>query len=137
MTAQSVPMTAWEQAVIVALFATFVIALITVLLVQFGKQQKENQAYIAAQQKQIQEYLDRRDANNQEFFRLLRRTDELTAERTADAMGKMTDSLNRLIDKFEDHDKNVEARITRIAEAGAYGRRHPGGGAGGFKEAGG
>jgi K+/H+ antiporter YhaU regulatory subunit KhtT len=128
MTPQSVPMTAWEQAVIVALFSVFVIALITVLLVQFGKQQKDNQAYIAAQQKQIQEYLDRRDANNQEFFRLLRRNDELTAERTAQAMGKMTDSLNRLNDKFDDHDRNVESRITRIAESAAFGRRHPGGG---------
>jgi hypothetical protein len=112
-TPQSIPMTAWEQAAIVALFAAFVIALIVVLLNQFGKQQKENQAYIAAQQKQVQEYLDKRDAQYQGFLREERKAVNDSRKEDIEKISQLTTVIDHLMKMIESRLDEMMVTVTK------------------------
>lgn len=89
------PMTAWEQAAIVALFATVFLAVLGYLTKWFSTQQKDWQAFMKQMNDEWRSWLD--DANGRE----------------SDALQKVTEALDRLSGKLDEHDAKVDDRINR------------------------
>jgi hypothetical protein len=93
--AEGIPYTAWQQAVFVVLF----ICAIVILLNWQSKQQAKWQEFIQQRDQQWQEWMLK------------------TNSQTADAMEHVTEALEKLSKKIDDHDGKVESRInTAIIE---------------------
>jgi hypothetical protein len=103
----SIPLTAWEQVVVVCLFAVIFIGLIVILLGWFSKQQNQWQSFTKERDAFWQGWLEKANCN------------------TTDAMSKVTealDSVNLAIhanttivqgvaDQLTKHDENVEDKF--------------------------
>jgi len=102
-TAQGVtlPATAWEQGVFVALFVVFCLALIGVLMWWFSKQAKDWQVFIRERDVDWQQWMDRAE------------------DRAAVSMDGVIQTLQRIGDKMDAHDSKVDARIAAIRENSA------------------
>lgn len=101
----SLPTTAWEQAVFVALFVVFCLSLIGGLLSWFTRQQRQWQDYIAGRDKDWQGWMDKA---------------EMRAEKQMDAVMGILDGIARKIDQ---HDDKVEQRIKAAQESATQPRR--------------
>src|SRR5574343_903203 len=94
-TIAAIPITAWQQAVIVVLFVVFVIA----LLYWFTGQQKSWQEFICKRDEQWQAWLNNRDRehNNQ--------------------LSVVAQTLEKLRNKLDEHDDKVDKRINDVRSA--------------------
>ena len=97
-----IPATAWEQAVFVTLFVVFCLALVWGLLNWFSKQQAQWQAFI-----------DKRDTDWQGWM------DRAEVRATASMKG-VTEALERIGEKLDQHDAKVDARIAAAKEVGEH-----------------
>lgn len=86
---EGIPYTAWQQAVFVVLF----ILAIVILLNWQSKQQAKWQEFIQQRDQQWQEWMLKTNCQ------------------TADAMEHVTEALEKLSQKIDDHDGKVENRI--------------------------
>lgn len=93
--AGSIPITAWQQAVIVVLFVVFVLA----LLRWFTMQQQSWQDFICKRDEQWQAWLNNRDREH---------NGQLTV---------VAQTLEKLLNKLDDHDDKVDKRIADIRNA--------------------
>ena len=96
--ATPLPMTAWEQAAVVVLFAVVFIFLIGKLLAWFSTQQKNWQDFIGQRDDQWQKWMDKANTS------------------TTEAMSEVTRALEKLSEKIDTHDEKVETRITGAVE---------------------
>ena len=114
MTPDTIPFTAWEQAVFVVLFIVFVLALIGLLLKWFGMRDDKWQAFViardASHQDKWQEFIKARD---EQWQRWMGHTDTLTAA----ALKEMTETLRGLTSEFSEHDKEARHHDRTTAEA--------------------
>lgn len=92
----NLPFAAWEQAVFVALFVVFCIALVAGLLNWFTRQQNSWQKFIQERDKDWQAWMDRSEA------------------RGAEQMAGVVRSLEHLSEKLEEHDRHVDERIEAV-----------------------
>lgn len=106
--AASIPFTAWQQAVFVGLFIVLVVALL---------------GWFSRENARVQKF---QDGQNESWQRFLRESNERwqhwldkSATDTVDAMGKVTEALERLSAQLDEHDKRVDARV----DAAAAGRK--------------
>jgi len=106
-TAASIPFTAWEQAVFVALFILLVIALLS----WFTRQQRSWQDFMNDQNKRWQESIDKQNMSWQSWLdaREDRECDSL--QKVTDALDRLTLSQNSMTEKLLLHDAKVEDRF--------------------------
>lgn len=109
MEANVVPFTAWEQAVFVALFVVFVIALLR---------------WFSGQQKQWQEFIQSRDAQWQGFLSAQRASDDQKSEAIAESLNALTAATQALVTEvqgqradFQTHDKREWAKLDEMSAA--------------------
>ncbi|NMC30741.1 MAG: hypothetical protein GYA45_11795 [Pelolinea sp.] len=106
----TIPMTAWEQAAIVALFAVVFIALIGLLLKWFSRQQSSWQGFMKEQNDSWQNSVE---AQNESWQKWL--ADQNARE--CASMDKVTEALDKLSGKIDAHDNRVEERINGAVES--------------------
>lgn len=97
-TTSAIPMTAWEQSVVVVLFVVAFLAIVGYLLNWFSKQQKSWQEFIAKNNSDWRSWLE--DQNKRE----------------TESMGGVISALNKLSEKIDTHDDKVDARFSRAQE---------------------
>lgn len=106
--AEAIPYTAWQQAVFVVLFIIFVIA----LLAWFSKENAKTQNFQQKQNESWQQFMREQNDRWQHWL-------DKSQTETVDAMGKVTEALERLSAQLDEHDKRVDARV----DAAAAGRK--------------
>jgi len=123
MEANIIPFTAWEQAVFVAIFVVFVIALLR---------------WFSNQQKQWQEFIQSRDTQWQSFLSAQRATDDQKSEAIAKSLNALTAATQALVTEvqgqradFQTHDQREWAKLDEMsatihAEPKTQPRRKPG-----------
>ena len=98
-TSTEIPLTSWEQAVVVVLFAVVFMAILGYLLAWFSRTQKDWQSFMKVMNNEWREWLD--DANCREN----------------EAMSKITTALDRLSEKLDAHDDKVDDRINKAVSS--------------------
>ncbi len=98
--AETIPFTAWEQAVFVVLF----IVMVVTLLSWFAKQQKSWQDFMNDQNNRWQKSIDELNAQWQKWLA------EQNVRECA-SMEKVSASLEKLTERLEEHDDKVESRL--------------------------
>ena len=112
-TPETIPLTAWEQAVIIVLFVVLLssmaagaFALLRYVIKQFQAQNGLFQDYIAA-----------RDADWQRFFTTLHTGDKVIIERLVESVNCLTVEVRGSRDDLREHDAKVDARIRESEKA--------------------
>lgn len=100
------PLTAWEQIAVVCVFALIFISIIVAMLNWFSKERKSTQVFQSEQQKQWQLAIKEMNLSWQHWL------DEQSSRECA-SMDKVTEALDRLAAKIDDHDGKVEDRFNR------------------------
>jgi len=106
--AEIIPFTAWQQAAFVGMF----IVLVVVLLAWFSKENAKAQKFQQDQNDSWQRFLKESNDRWQHWL-------DKSQTETVDAMGKVTEALERLSAQLDEHDKRVDARV----DAAANGRK--------------
>ena len=97
---QSIPFTAWEQAVFVALFVLIVVIVLGFTSHQSDKQQK----WFSQQQDKWQSFIDSRDVVWLNWL-------DANERRSSENWKSVTDTLRSLALKIDDHDKNILSKL--------------------------
>lgn len=106
----SIPFTAWEQAAIVGIFAVFVIA----MMAWVYKLIKDNQYHYDAQSDKWQKFIADQNAGWQRWIEAQRVRDNAALCDVADSVEKMTESVNKMTMRLEEHDRSLEPRVERL-----------------------
>jgi len=105
-TTAAIPTDAWIQAVFVCLFIVYTLGLAW----WFSRQQAELSKWMSDETQKNRDWMDAKEA----------RADEISRRRecqTAEQMDKVADALDRIVQKLEEHDEKVEARVATALKA--------------------
>lgn len=104
--ASTIPMTAWQQAAIVVLFAVFFTGLVIYLLRWFTSQQKDWQEFIAKRDDDWRAWMDKASCD------------------TTGAMKEVSETLRALAQDLKDHDRRVDQKFDEAVKLVSNGSGH-------------
>jgi molecular chaperone GrpE (heat shock protein) len=120
----SIPMTAWEQAVIVIIFAIFVLAFLTLIL----KIVKETRPIVETTNKSFQDFIIARDQQWQRYLSDLRQSDQneqkareeafaARNDKVVDALMTLSQNIECMRDDHRMHDQTMGQKLDQISQA--------------------
>jgi hypothetical protein len=116
---QTIPFTAWEQAVFVTLFVFFVIALLS-WVARENKANRDFQRIEAASREKAQA---ERDAQWRDFLETQRETDQQMSKAVKESMDGLTSIISHLVDEvqgnradFKEHDAMEKAKLEEMSK---------------------
>lgn len=116
-----VPLTAWQQAVIVSLFAVIFITLMGLLIRWFSGREEKWQEFERGQQAEWRKFQEEQNRGWRETVADLsaswQKWQAEQAKRECASMDRITEALNRLSERLDEHDERVEERVNLAIEA--------------------